>query len=1183
MNVREMFAADVERKINGVVKVGEDDSIEQEIREYVVTTELRRHFASFFNYYSEAFTEPTGDVGVWISGFFGSGKSHLLKILSYLLENKTIGGTKVVDAFREKFADDPLTFGLVDQSTRGETETILFNIDAKSPVKKDATAVLRVFARTFYDHLGYKGDDLKVVELEKYLQREGKSEAFRTAIEERSGGQDWEQIRKSFGFKKKVIAAAIADALEIDVKDAERWLEDKTAADQFNIEQLVDDVKAYVDSKPKNFRLLFMADEVGQYVGDNVDRLLNLQTIVEELGSRCKGKVWVVCTGQEALGQLIKIREAAFSKIQARFRLRLSLSSSSVGEVIQKRILAKKESAEKKLEKVYGKHESELRNLFCFQDARTDVEGFANATEFAACFPFVPYQFIVVQKVFSAISKRAIKGANMSIGERSMLSGFQEAVKSVLDRDENALVPFSQFFSSLFSFLDVDVRNVFERCEKAAEEKKGLEPKDVELLKLLYLLRDIDDIHTNVENLTILTADSIDVDKIKLRDQVTSSLHRLQIQNYVGRNGEIYFFLTDEEQDIRRGIRETPLDVGEIVNAVSKLIYGGIYTDKKFHDKSGTDFDFDKFVDEEAYSQSGNVMQLRFLTELMRDKPHQGTLIAESSKNQAIVAIDQLSFAEDLEYALKTRKFVKHSDLKKYKEKGQQLIEQCQLEAARREMDASEHIKRAIETAECYVMGEKLELPETDAKTKINAAMEYLVSQVYKKMGLVVKKAKDDKDVLAILNGLTTTLDGVEGTNDDATAEIEKYLSRQNALKLQTTMADVQAFFHKEPFGWREVDIAALVAQLFAEDKITLKRSGALLWRDNPNIPDYLRKKTEISKTAVAIRVLVDPAKIKKVVGIFKEYLNINDVPVDEVQLAAFVVASLEEKLNAYSELEKKYQDNEAYPGRDKLEAGRALLTDVLSCKKDNEALFDRVIKLEDALFDRQEAVQKVVDFFENQAPIFDEACRVLRDAAPDLDYLEKIPDARKTRQTIEEIVRPQGEFNYRRIPELNQLVDALREVHDRLLEDKRRGTFELFDQCLDSLRDAAKDDPKTADVLEQADGYYAKQKDETPNVQSLTMLDGLQNKALARQKELLEQIETALAPPAPEPDVTAAPEQNGSPAPAEKKKIVKKVNRQLLFPAKRLASDEEIDAYVEEIRARLKSDLTGCDEIQLD
>ena len=362
MIVREMFAEDVERKISGVVKVGETDSVEQEIREYVVTKELKKHFTAFFNYYDKSFSEPTDDVGVWISGFFGSGKSHLLKILSYLLEDKKIGATTTVEAFRQKFADDPATFMLVDRATKAPTETILFNIDAKSPIKKDSTAVLSVFSRTFYDHLGYKGDNLKVVELEKYLDREGKRDEFRSAIE-KVGGDSWENVRKSFGFKKKIVVAALVD-LGMEEKDAEKWYDDKEEARQFNIEQFVGDVKEYVDRKSSDFRLLFMVDEVGQYVGADVDKLLNLQTIVEELGAKCKGKVWVVCTGQEALDKVIKVREAAFSKIQDRFRLRLSLSSSSVGEVIQKRILTKKSDAEKKLEKVYGKRESELRNLF---------------------------------------------------------------------------------------------------------------------------------------------------------------------------------------------------------------------------------------------------------------------------------------------------------------------------------------------------------------------------------------------------------------------------------------------------------------------------------------------------------------------------------------------------------------------------------------------------------------------------------------------------------------------------------------------------------------------------------------------------------------------------------------------------------------------------------------------------
>ena len=124
MMIRDMFADDINRKINGVIKVDQasDDVIEQELNEYVITKELKKHFITFFNYYGDAFEQPTADMGVWISGFFGSGKSHFLKMLSYLLENKEVKGIRSVERFRKKFEDDPATFMLIDRATKGQTK-----------------------------------------------------------------------------------------------------------------------------------------------------------------------------------------------------------------------------------------------------------------------------------------------------------------------------------------------------------------------------------------------------------------------------------------------------------------------------------------------------------------------------------------------------------------------------------------------------------------------------------------------------------------------------------------------------------------------------------------------------------------------------------------------------------------------------------------------------------------------------------------------------------------------------------------------------------------------------------------------------------------------------------------------------------------------------------------------------
>ena len=242
MVIQNMFAEDINRKINGVVKVDEDENkvLEQELNEYVITRELKRHFADFFNTYAEAFDEPTADTGVWISGFFGSGKSHFLKMLSYLLENKEVNGIRTVERFRKKFEDDPGTFMQVDRATKGETETILFNIDYEGSINKDKTAVLRVFAKVFYNHLGFFGSNLKVAMLEQYITQQGKMDEFCRLVEEKKG-KPWAEVRKAFAFNGKVIKPALAEALDISEEDANNWFNDKSAT-ELSVSQLVDDM-----------------------------------------------------------------------------------------------------------------------------------------------------------------------------------------------------------------------------------------------------------------------------------------------------------------------------------------------------------------------------------------------------------------------------------------------------------------------------------------------------------------------------------------------------------------------------------------------------------------------------------------------------------------------------------------------------------------------------------------------------------------------------------------------------------------------------------------------------------------------------------------------------------------------------------------------------------------------------
>lgn len=1180
MIIRDMFADDINRKINGVIKVDQaaDDVIEQELNEYVITRELKKHFITFFNYYGDAFDQPTADMGVWISGFFGSGKSHFLKMLSYLLENKEVKGVRSVERFRQKFEDDPATFMLIDRATKDPTETILFNIDIEGFSNKDKTAVLRVFAKMFYNHLGFYGENLKVAMMERYIDQQGKTEEFRRVFEEKKG-KSWLEMRRAFAFNGKFIIPTLMEVLDMSEDDAKAWFNDKTAT-EISIAQLVEDMKAYVDTKPATFRLLFIIDEVGQYVGTDTDMLLNLQSLTEKIGSECEGKIWVICTGQEAIDEIIKVRADEFSRIQARFKTRLSLSSSSVDEVIQKRILKKKPVAEKALETIYEQNDSVLRNLFSFSGSILDIKGYSGPMEFSANFPFVPYQFIIMQKVFAEIRKHGNSGKHLSGGERSMLSGFQEAAQKVQEKDEYALVPFFRFYDTVHTFLDGSIRRVIERCQKAAENGDGIEQQDVDVLKLLYLIRYIDDIPSNLDNIVILMADDIRVDKIFMRETVRGCLDRLMSQNYIGRTGDTYNFLTDEEQDIQREIRDTNVDTASIVERIAQMIYGDIFTTKKFR-YGKYDFAFDQMVDSITVGVPTGGMRLRFLT-VATDATEKTDfrLMTESKGNETIVVLADTPYYESLESAMKIRKYVKQRNVNQLPKSVQKIISDQQDEAGKYEQSAMTDLQAAIETAQFYVDGEHLEIKAGTARSKIDQSLEYLVAHVYNKLDLIAENAGSDADIIAILTGAVTVLPGME-PNRDAASAMEEYLEMQDAKKLPTSMADVQSKYSAIPYGWKEIDIAAVAAQLIYAQKVTIKYVGNTIQPDDPKLPDMLRKKSEIGKTSISKRKTISATMMREVKEMLREYFDIMDVPDDEDGLIKFVTGKFTEQREHYVSLDSRYEGHK-YPDSGLVQTAISLMDDILSQKKNNIALIERVLKKEDELFNNKEAMVNIENFFKTQVTVFDQAVQFEKALHDDLDRIAENEEAHKALNTIRLItmVHLGSKFNYTRIRELNPLMDTVRTAHDKMLEEKRAEVLETVRQCMEATHTVANGNMKASHLVEKSDRYFSQCKEKIAELKSLALLDAMFLPMCQYKDDTVSNIEAVLTPPAPKPPVQ--PTQLGEEQPPVKKKVVRTYNRQVVFQAKTLQSDKDIDEYVEKIRSQLKQLLKNCDEIKL-
>lgn len=1174
MQIKEMFKDDIERKINGVVQVEQEkeDVIKQEIKEYVVTSELKKHYIQFFNEYSESFNKPTDNVGVWITGFFGSGKSHFLKMLSYLLENKEVDGKKTVDYFREKF-DDELSFMNIQKCVEVPTETILFNIDVESSGQKDDTAVLRVFSKVFYDHLGFYGNELKLAKLEQYISKKGKMDAFKEAFEN-INGESWVDTRSDFSFFEDDIIDALVEADVMSQTNAEHWFDGSESYD-ISIAQLVDEIKEYVDTKPKDFRLLFMIDEVGQYIGTNTSMLLNLQSLIEKLGSVCRGKVWIVATGQEALDEMIKVRMNEFSRIMARFAIRLSLTSSSVGEVIEKRLLTKTDEANNVLDNVYENNENVLSNLYTFDTEVKDLKGYSSEDEFARVFPFVPYQFIIMQKVFNEIRKHGHAGKHQSSGERSMLNGFQESAQRIEEKNELTLVPMYAFYDTLHSFLDTSVRSVMERAEKAAEEGNGLTVEDVDLLKLLYLVRYIDDIKSNIENLTILMADSINVDMIELRQQVIKSLDRLQRHNYIGRNGEIYQFLTDEEQDIAREINNQSIDAANVISKVCTIIFDDIYTTKKYrYTKNGYNYDFDfiKSVDNQNHGNSNGEMKLKFVTEA-NDDSSELRLITESKGYEAICKLsEEYSIFSDIENALKIEKYIRQKNVSQLAESTQTIINLKQKEARRLIGDAKEHISDAILHGMFYIDGEQKNISGNNAKSVLDKALETLVEHTYNHITDIEEPVSNDADIRAILNGNV----GMEGmqANQAACDNVYSYLETKYEQKMPITMATLQGRYQSIPYGWKEIDIAAIVARLIQAQRVTVKHSGQTIQPNDNHLVDYLRKKNEIGQTNISIRETIPARKMKQVKDILKDYFDVMDIPADEDGLVAYIVKSFNDEKIHLEQL-KEQNDSAVHPGTSEINEALSFTNKVLLAKDDNIVLVNTICDLEDNLLDSKESMEDVEKFYATQIKLYDNASKIKLNVIYEKDYLYDIPVVKKAVDQITDIIKITDNYRYNRIPQLNECISVIEEEKSKVVASKKEELNDLIDSCMFEVKYKADSSVKLKGILDSAKHQFDTKRDEVNRMSDLVALDAKKNAITNLKDKIMSDMDKVL-------NQKEVSKRDEPVTPKKRKKQVRQLQRAVVFSQANLSSAADVDRYLANIKNRLLSYINDDEEVEI-
>ena len=1203
MQIKDMFVKPIDREIQGVIIVGqgEETNVSQELEEYVVTRELQKHFADFFEAYKKGIVGNTNEIGVWISGFFGSGKSHFLKILSYILENKAVDGKKAIDFFIE---DKKISDGMVlaDMKLASETpaDVVLFNIDSKSDSnsKQNKDAIINVFLKVFNEMQGFCGSLPHLADLESQLTDVGKYDLFKAAFEEEYGST-WEESRHKFDFIQDDVVEAIAKIGFMSEDAARNWCEKATEVYRISIEDFAKRVKTYIDKQGNNHHVVFMVDEVGQYIGDDSNLMLNLQTVREELGKECKGKAWVIVTSQQDIDSITKVKGNDFSKIQGRFATRLALSSANVDEVIKKRILQKNDTGAQTLRLLYEQKATIIKNLIVFNDG-VEKKLYADENDFAGVYPFVPYQFNLLASVLTSIRTHGASGKHLSEGERSMLALFKESAVRVMNESDGAIVPFHMFYDVLENFLDHSHRGVIIRAydnNRINPEKKTSGVFAINVLKTLFMIKYILEIEANVDNITSLMISNIDDDRIVLKNEVEEALKILQKQMLIQKNGSIYVFLTDEEQEINREIENQNVEMAEVINKVSEMVFEDIFSDKKYRHPTFNGryaFSFNQIVDDRPYKSNQNYdIGLRILTPWYEGGNDDATLRMMSGQGKEVLVLlpNDSAFLDELMIYLKIEKFLRlntSSQLTKY----ESIKEAKRVEMRERNANAKLYLTEGLKEAAIYVNGDIARLSAKEVTGRVNEAIGRLVQTVYHKLSYI-DAAMGEVEIRRMFKTSTQLRLDIENeteNNAHALDDLLSYIGGNTQIHIKTSMKTVKNRFMSAPYGFVEDDVHWLVARLFKRGDLTFTVNGAivtLMNKSDDEIVDYITKKQYIDKLLMEVRVRVSEKEKKAVQKVIKELYGTSLVSEDEDAGMKNFQNYTQHRLDEMEKLEINYQ-HYAYPGKKVIDNGKKLLQAVLQIS-DPKEFYEYISKHQDDLMDYAEDYDPVKSFFGGeQQQIYMRA----------LDMLEIFDDSKTyiVDNELEDIVAEmreitQKEVPYKDIPKLPDLRRKFIDAYQKVLEAAAAPVMESIQQAKNRVAEVI---DKKEYAVEKKTGYmelFMEIIDGAGKCNNVSVLRSYADKAEALKMRLInemDQLDADIAKKKAEEAERNANEGMGVPNDVIVKVPVKTTKNVTIkdmthTSSWRIESAEEVDKYVGQLRKSLLDALDGNDIVNVE
>jgi len=874
MILNKIFKKPVGRPIEGVIKADDEASLRLEIEEYVLTNEVAKRLEAFL----DAYNNYEGSNGAWVSGFFGSGKSHLLKMLALILEDREIDGTPTLEMFLSKLElrDNEILRGDLKRAASIPSKSILFNIDQKADVisKTQIDALLSVFVKVFDEMGGYYGKQGHIAQFERDLDNRGLYENFKKAYRDVSG-MNWELGREQALLESQNIASAYANVTGGSIDVATGILDKYRNEYRVSIEDFADHVHEYIESQEPNFRLNFFVDEVGQYIADNVKLMTNLQTIAESLATKCRGRAWIVVTAQEdmntVVGEMGKQQSNDFSKIKARFSNRMKLTSADVAEVIQKRLLTKNESGIEQLTDVYHAQLNNFKTLFDFADGSQTYRNFNDREHFIHCYPFIPYQFTLFQSAIQNLSgHNAFEGKHSSVGERSMLCVFQQVAIHISEHEIGQLATFDLMFEGIRTALKTQNQHAIQVAEKNLGNEFA-----VRVLKSLFLVKYIKEFKATVRNLCVLMLDGFDRDIPSLRSDVEEALNLLEQQTYIQRNGDQYEFLTDEEKDIEQEIKNTEVESADVADELSKIIFDHIIKNRKIrYEENDQDYPYSRKLDDKLFGRE-HELSIHVISPFHENCGKEEIFRMQSMGRDELLVIMPADdrIVRDILMYKRTEKYIRQNISITQQDSVKKILTDKSFQNRERYGEIRQRFLMLIGKAKLVINGGDFEVGTADPESKIVSGFYELLIRSYPNLRMLRGIKYAENDIRTCLQQAGDGLFGNEGMMlSEAEQEMLAFIQSNNRGGIRTTLKTLVEKFEKKSYGWYFAAILCTLAKLCARGKVEVRSDGNIL--EDADIERALRNTHTQHNVVLEPQVDFTASQVRKLKEFYEDFFD---------------------------------------------------------------------------------------------------------------------------------------------------------------------------------------------------------------------------------------------------------------------------------------------------------------------